>query len=134
MKVFNFRRIHNDGKSIFGVVLYNNKLTNLKFLENWAKRVKTGEYFAEIDDGGKYKGYWKLKDVEGRTEIINGHEANFYYQLEGCQALGKEFGEIDGESAILRSKEAVKDYLNMTKDDKQIKVIIEEPEGWKWIA
>lgn len=134
MKVFNFRRIYSDGKRIFGIVLYGGNLLNIFTLENYSKKIKTGEYFAKRDQEGKYKGYWELQNVEGRTEIIAGHEANFYHQLEGCFGLGKEFGSIAGEPAILRSKEAVKEFLAMTKSDTEIKIIVEEPDEWKWVA
>lgn len=134
MKVFNFRRIHSDGKRIFGTILHNGNLINIHTLENYAKRIKTGEYLAKRDEEGKYTGYWELQGVAGRTEIIAGHEANFFYQLDGCFGLGKEFGFIEGEPAILRSREAVKEWLEMTKNETEIKIIVEEPQDWKWIA
>ena len=40
-----------------------------------------------------------IKDVEGRSEILI-HYANFFYDLRGCIAIGKDIVDIDGDSFI----------------------------------
>ena len=134
MKIYHFKRISHDGNNIFGSIFHEARPTNIHFLENYKLRVKTGEYIARRDEEGKYIGYWELQNVEGRTEIIAGHIANVYEQLEGCFALGKRYGKVYGKwkglFGILDSMIAVTEWHKMTKNETEIKIIVEEAEGW----
>lgn len=77
---------------------------------------------------GQYKAIWamsprlkratyRLLDVPGRAGCLI-HSANlmgdkalgFVAQLEGCIALGEALGSIKGQSALLRSKPAVRRF------------------------
>ena len=81
-----------------------------------------GEYHCEI----RYSGhlgltYW-LKDVPGRTYCLI-HPASYggdvtkgwKTHLEGCIGLGFAIGWIEKQKAILRSRVAVVDFMNVMK-------------------
>jgi hypothetical protein len=63
--------------------------------------------------------YW-IKDVPMRSFCLI-HPANlagdvnkgFRTQLEGCLALGYSLGWLDGQKAVLRSRVAVTDFMNV---------------------
>jgi len=129
MQVFNFKRISDDGIRIYGVVLQDN-VPFAVFIENFAKKIKTGEYFCKRDEEGKYVGCWELQDVTGRTEIII-HKANVASQLEGCIGIAEQFGIIDSEPAVLYSQNGFAEFMTKTKDDNTIKIILEESIGWQ---
>ena len=134
MKVFNFRRICNDGVRVFGVILYKGiPFKGLWFMENYLKRIKTGEYISRRDQEGKQKGNWELQNVTGRTEIII-HIANWVKQLLGCFGIGKGIGNLNDEPALLRSGDALEEFMNFTKDDEAIKIIVEEPQDGMWVS
>jgi hypothetical protein len=61
--------------------------------------IPTGNYKAVIHYSPTFGKCLWIKDVEGRSEILI-HAANFFYDLRGCIAIGKDLYDIDGDSYI----------------------------------
>jgi len=55
-----------------------------------------------------------IKDVEGRSEILI-HPANFFYDLRGCIAIGKDLVDIDkdGHIDITTSRDSLTELLEL---------------------
>lgn len=52
---------------------------------------------------------YEVTGVPGRNGI-RFHSANWAHQLLGCIALGKERGVLNGEQAVLQSREALEEF------------------------
>ena len=67
---------------------------------------------------------WQLKNVPGRTHIQI-HIANIAIkELLGCIATGEKFEPLQGQDAVLESGHAFKELMKLTKNEKQIRVVI----------
>lgn len=83
-----------------------------------------GEYKATFTWSDRFKRKrWRLEGVKGRDGILI-HPANIAKELRGCIALGKDIGCYKGEWAILRSKEAIREFHSLAKEYEYIVVRI----------
>ena len=89
-----------------------------------------GTYNAEWINSPKHGWCYMLKDVPGRTDVEI-HSANWAgdasqglkCQLLGCIALGLSVGVLEGQNAILQSKDAIAQFHSHT-NGQPITVII----------
>lgn len=68
--------------------------------------VPKGEYICKYEYSNRFKkNLWELKDVPNRSEC-KFHSANYWYQLNGCIALGRSISDInkDGYNDVTSSK------------------------------
>lgn len=74
------------------------------------------------------KNLWELKDVPNRDEC-KFHSANYWFQLNGCIALGRSLADInsDGYNDITSSVSTMKAFHKALKD--QIEVTLEVRES-----
>lgn len=82
--------------------------------------VPTGSYPMKLEYSPAFDmNLWELKAVPGRSECKI-HIANFWYQLEGCIAVGREFGFLDKDSEIdvLESRETLEKLHKVLSLDK----------------
>jgi len=80
------------------------KISCIRAREYTCKKIispKHGECFQVMDD---------------TRDMIEIHSANLSEQLEGCIALGLQFGSVNGTPAIVNSKIAVSMFMEMQKD------------------
>lgn len=68
--------------------------------------IPVGVYSCTPHDGQKYKETWKLENVPGRSAILI-HIGNTQANTQGCILVGERYGELDGQAAILGSKNAM---------------------------
>lgn len=68
---------------------------------------------------------WELKDVENRSEC-KFHSANYWYQLNGCIALGNRLADInnDGYNDVLSSKLTMRAFHKTLNGDTKALLII----------
>lgn len=78
-----------------------------------------GEYICELVKSPRFGGVYQINNVPNRTHVLI-HPANvagdvlFGYKthLQGCIALGKSYGKLYGQDAVLSSRPAIKQMMN----------------------
>lgn len=58
------------------------------------------------------KQVWEITHVPNRVAILI-HSANFTSQLLGCCAVGKSHGLLNGQTAVLNSKQAIQELRSI---------------------
>ena len=89
--------------------------------------IPPGEYickFIEKSASGKYKDVYWLQDVEGRGGILI-HNGNIVAHTLGCLIIGKRAGLLGGKRAVLSSKLALAEFVNLMKKE-DFKLVIWE--------
>ena len=68
---------------------------------------------------------WELKNVPNRSEC-KFHSANYWFQLNGCIALGRSLADInkDGYNDITASRSTMRAFHNAMGNDTRAEVII----------
>jgi len=88
--------------------------------------VPLGRYPLILEYSPKFKTYlWELKNVPNRSEC-KFHIANYWYQLNGCIALGNRINDInkDGYNDVLSSKSTLTSFHKALGQDTRAEIII----------
>ncbi len=88
--------------------------------------VPTGTYKVKHEYSFKFKTHlWELKDVPNRSEC-KFHSANFWFQLNGCIALGDTLRDInkDGYRDVLNSSKTMAKFHEVLKNDSIVTLVI----------
>lgn len=107
------KRISFGHHPVHGVLLDSNGLPLCVTLENlWLDNkpniscIPNGEYKVKLQDSPKYgPNMWTLQHVIGRSHILI-HWGNTAEDTRGCILVGRTFGTLDEEPAILASRNA----------------------------
>jgi hypothetical protein len=94
-------------------------------------RIPSGEYLCKVRYSPHFKRLlYEVTDVKDRSNILihpgnycGDRDKGYRSDLRGCIALGKHFGELNGQKAILISKVAVNEFMDLL-DYKPFKLII----------
>lgn len=70
--------------------------------QNNISNIPPGQYICKLVDSPKFGPVYKVMDVPGRTDILF-HSGNVVENTEGCILLGKNWGSLKGDRAILNS-------------------------------
>lgn len=108
-----------------GVVLVNGEPICLSLELPWRDNqpciscIPAGKYVIDLQhQSPKFGKCWEVMGVEGRTHILF-HVANRCRELLGCIAVGKSFGHIEGEFAVLNSRLAFNRLKEFTPKSKR---------------
>lgn len=100
--------------------------------EHGTSCIPAGTYTAKTEFSPKHGcTLYKLQDVPDRNEIEI-HPANFYYQLLGCIALGKEISMIEDphdqvpKKGVSSSVSTIGRFMEIMNSSPEIQVIIHE--------
>ena len=88
--------------------------------------IPDGTYEVELEYSNRFnKELWEIKGVENRSEC-KFHSANYWFQLNGCIALGNRLADInnDGYRDVLASKNTMKAFHNALKGHTKAILII----------
>ena len=88
--------------------------------------VPLGNYIAVLEYSDKFDtDLWELKNVPNRSEC-KFHSANYWYQLNGCIALGRSLADInkDGYNDVTSSRNTMKSFHKALESETRIEVII----------
>jgi len=103
--------IDEDGKPIFSALSlergWNDNQNNISC-------IPAGNYPVRLEWSDKFqKKLWEIKDVPNRSEC-KFHAANYWYQLNGCVALGLKLLDInkDGYNDITDSNRTMQAFHN----------------------
>lgn len=69
--------------------------------------IPTGVYRGAHHSSAAYPDHYRLLNVQGREGILI-HAGNTVKDTQGCILVGLRAGRLDGQPAVLRSKEAMK--------------------------
>lgn len=115
MEVF-IRRISDDGtqtlgelaiNDLNGVTLFSCKTLELPYKDNMKRKscIPKGTYKVKKRSSLKYGSHFHIQDVPNRDFILI-HNANYWFQLLGCIAVGENHIDInkDGKKDVTNSK------------------------------
>jgi hypothetical protein len=88
--------------------------------------IPSGEYDVELEYSNKFdKDLWEIKGVKNRSEC-KFHSANYWYQLNGCIALGQRLMDIDkdGYEDVTASRNTLKSFHLVLQGFTKVKLII----------
>ena len=130
------RHQQNENQTIGSLDLFNNDnelLFSCVTLERgWNDNerniscVPKGEYKAVFEYSNKFKtSLWELKNVPNRSEC-KFHSSNYWYQLNGCIALGLQVLDINNDNFtdVTRSKPTMEVFHEILRYENTINVII----------
>ena len=127
-------RLLDSGKATLGKLTIHDELKEVytcKTLElSWKDNKRSvsciplGEYKVTSRNSEKYGEHFLINDVEDRSYILI-HSANYYHQLRGCIAVGKNYADIDGDDEIdvTSSKNTMEDLLRILPKTFYINII-----------
>lgn len=79
--------------------------------------------FLKRSTSGKYQNVYHIKNVPNRKGILM-HNGNFVWHSKGCLIIGKRRGIIKGEIAVLNSRTALFEFVElMEKEDFYLNII-----------
>ena len=97
--------------------------------------VPLGTYTAVLEWSDRFqRDLWELKNVPNRDEC-KFHSANYWYQLNGCIALGRSLADInkDGYQDVTSSRSTINAFHKSLEGETQIDVIITDTRGCQCI-
>lgn len=133
MKILRIRRFWSRDDGTFGVLEDAEKnfplaMTCEKKWQNNERGVScipVGEYDVTLEDSPRFgKKMWRVQ-CSFREGILF-HSANLSSELEGCIALGMQFGELNGKLAVLHSKIAQDFFERYLKGEEKFRLILEK--------
>lgn len=93
--------------------------------------VPLGRYPLILEWSNRFKTeLWELKNVPNRAEC-KFHSANYWYQLNGCIALGLKLKDLnaDGYNDVTNSKNTMKAFHNALKGETRAELLITDSKG-----
>lgn len=119
MQKFILKRKYRKNEATLGTIFTIKGKEICKTLENrWHKNkniiscIPEGVYKVVADNKGKFK-YWQILDVKNRDNIEI-HQGNLEKDTRGCIIIGKKWGFIKDELAVLSSRVTI-DKLKQNK-------------------
>lgn len=82
-------------------------LDNRQFVSS----IPAGEYHCQRTHSQRFGNTFEVRNVPGRSRILF-HPGNTVEDTSGCVLLGRHFGSLQGRRAVLRSRDACRDFLH----------------------
>jgi Family of unknown function (DUF5675) len=108
METLQLNRLRTSAAGTFGILLrrgvqiavtcelpWNNNVTGKSC-------VPSGTYLCTPHNGERFVNVWELNDVPERSAILM-HNGNTIKDTDGCILVGGQFGDINGQPAVLSS-------------------------------
>lgn len=94
--------------------------------------IPSGRYRCRRISSPRYGETFEVCDVPGRTHILL-HPGNVSGDTKGCVLLGRHFGYLRGDRAVLNSGRTFNDFINRTQGVESFPLTINEAcEGEVW--
>ncbi len=87
--------------------------------------IPAGPYICKRIKSPTYGWTFEITNVQGRTNVLF-HWGNRDNNTEACILVGEEFGTLYGDWAILSSKKAFKEFMNVMKNETEFLLTITE--------
>ena len=128
MQELKLKREIISNKAVLGTLELDGKEL-CKTLENpWLNNEPTiscipaGKYIAKKYSSQKYLNVWELQNVENRTYILI-HNGNLEKHTQGCILVGREWGFLNEELAVLNSVPTLRKLREKLDNDFSIEII-----------
>lgn len=114
--IVELKRIEEADDCTRGTLLINGKAFCVTLENPWKNNtpmiscIPKGIYYCRQVDSPKYGKTYEVANVHGRTHILF-HAGNTENHTKGCILLGKYFGELNGQKAVLDSKKTINMFL-----------------------
>jgi len=121
-----FTVVNGEGQPMFGCLCIERGFRHNK---RNVSNVPAGTYPIVREWSAKFKrDLWELKNVPHRGEVKI-HPANYWYQLQGCIALGLRLKNMnrDGYYDLTRSAATVKDFHYLMRNESKTTITIYDP-------
>jgi hypothetical protein len=133
MKFCRIVRLEKSDQGVIGVLIIDGAIFCFTLEPDVNSKGKPfipqGFYHCDRFDGAKWKNTFEIK-VPGRTAILF-HSGNVESDSEGCVLLGATTGKLKGNRAVLNSGDTFRLFQELTKNDKDLKLFIEDRFLWK---
>lgn len=109
-------RVAKNNVCIEGVVVWDDTAQYVSLEPPWRNNqvaqscIPQGTYNCSLHKSPKHGDCFLVHDVPGRSEILI-HKGNTSRDTEGCILVGRNFGRLDRQPAVLNSGFALKDWL-----------------------
>lgn len=126
-------RVSKLPDATFGVLVFSNSathpLTTLEDPDNnnrpFASCIPTGVYGCVLIESPTKGHVYEVQNVPNRTHILI-HVGNTAADTEGCILLGRSYGVVNGTYGILRSEEAVAEFMQHFAGAARIQLIVKD--------
>lgn len=128
MQQITLKRTHRVGEATLGIMELNDKEICRTLENEWLNNepfiscIPTGDYVVKKYSSSKYPDCWEVKDVDGRSYILL-HNGNIADHTHGCILVGKSWGFIQDELAVLRSKTTLNKLQSILENEFLLKII-----------
>jgi len=85
-----------------------------------------GTYYCDRVKSAKFGITFEVKDVFQRTSILF-HSGNLAHDTNGCILVGEEFGILQDEPAVMRSKAGFNNFLKVLKGVETFRLDLRRP-------
>lgn len=125
-------RLEQGDEGSFGVLMVDGKVfcVTLEPPDRGNKAevscIPTGEYVCRKVVSPGFGETYEVEDVPDRTHILF-HAGNVSNDTKGCVLLGRQFGLLGSDRAVLQSGAALKDFLQQSSDVESFRLLIKEP-------
>ena len=115
------KRISHRLDGMFGVLIANNTPFAVTAERPWKNNAKSescipsGTYTCKRVNSPKAGNTFEVTNVPNRTHILF-HTGNTMDDSEGCILVGEQFEHLNGKVAVLSSKKAFDEFLQITKN------------------
>lgn len=95
--------------------------------------IPTGEYLCRKVESPKFGVTYEVADVPDRDHILL-HPGNVVGDTSGCVLLGKHFGRLRGDRAVLNSGKTFKRFMDACAGTETFPFVVEDASGegpWK---
>jgi len=84
--------------------------------------IPAGKYICKKYTSEKYPNVWQVKNVEGRSYILI-HNGNLEKHTQGCILVGREWGFLNEELAVLSSNPTLNGLRKKLDDEFTLEII-----------
>lgn len=129
MKQLRLTRVSEHNQSTMGVLCIDNAPMFVTLEDAWRDNEKmvscipTGIYQVRLYKSPRFGTTYQVMNVEDRSHILF-HAGNTHKDTHGCILLGMQFGRIRGESAILASRSAFLQFMDVMENTPEARLTI----------
>ncbi len=134
MKTLRLIRVTEHAGATFGVLCINEAPEFVTVEDAWRDNetkvscIPVGRYKIVRHKSPRFGAVYKVLDVPNREHILI-HAGNTHRDTEGCILLGMQYGKVGPDSAILASRSAFLQFMELMKDTPEAQLMVIDAYG-----